>query len=109
MDGIEQKVQLIKEGVALNQGCVDILLRVMGRRFSEGGMQQSTDAYVTFLREVWWLFGSLFTLTYLFFAFFLEGREWLKNKCGIPRCNSTSFAPNHPLTSLTNYVWIFLA
>lgn len=29
MDGIEQKVQLIKEGVALNQGCVDILLRVM--------------------------------------------------------------------------------
>lgn len=73
-------------------------------------MQQSTDAYVTFLKEIWWLFGSLFTLTYLFFFFaFFRGGEWLKNKCGVPRCNSTSLAPNHPLTPLTNYVQIFLA
>lgn len=42
-------------------------------------MQQSTDAYVTFLKEIWWLFGSLFTLTYLFFSLpFLEEENGLK-------------------------------
>ena len=46
----------------MNQECVDILLEGDGRRFSEGGMQQSTDAYMTRLREVRWLFGSVITI-----------------------------------------------
>lgn len=49
MDIIEQKVQLIEPRVCCHPA------EVSCRRFSEGGMQQSN---MTFLREVWWLFGS---------------------------------------------------
>lgn len=66
-------------------GCVDIPWKGDGRRFSEGGMQQSTDAYATFPRGKSGGCLALCSFFFSFFFFFRGGERLTSKEVGFPK------------------------